>query len=88
MSLKGFLVIENTGMICIMCHQQMDNLNRCQKDGLIHWSVREMQEIFPHSAFEEFMAKYPSQDAYWFAEHYKLYTVDEMMRICRLKAFL
>jgi hypothetical protein len=88
MSLKIFPVIENTGMICIMCHQPMDNLNRCRKDGLIHWSVKEMETIFQNSVFEEFMEKYPGQDAYWFPEHFKLYTVNEMMRICRLKAFL
>jgi hypothetical protein len=75
-------------MICPMCHQPMDNLNRCQKDGLVHWTAKELQKIVPYPMIEEFMEKYPGQDAYWFAEHYKLYTVAEMMRICRLKAFL
>lgn len=74
---------------CPFCHQPPNLLGRCFKDGLTYWSVEELHRIeHPSADRKRFMEQYPNQPAYFFGLHDKYYTVSEMERIIKLKAFL
>jgi hypothetical protein len=63
----------------------MDQLDYCERDGLSYWTVEEIQK---YPQLEEFVLLHPNEGAYYFLEHHKFYTVAEMERLVRLKAFL
>jgi hypothetical protein len=51
--------------------------------------VEELHRIeHPSADRKRFMEQYPNQPAYFFGLHDKYYTVSEMERIIKLKAFL
>ena len=72
---------------CLFCHQPPNSLGRCNNDGLTYWSVEELHRITPQSDERlRFVEQHPNQPAYFFNGKY--YTVSEMERIVKLKAFL
>jgi methionyl-tRNA synthetase len=74
-------------MICPMCKQEMDEWDYCSVCGILHYSIRDMQNPLT-SLSKKFAAQYPCQPAYYFEEHKMYYTLTEMERMARLKAFL
>ena len=68
----------------------MDNRDTCSKCGILYWSVKELEEQkFLYK--ERWGSPWPSsieQPYYYFVEHGKFYTVPDMERLAKLKAFL
>jgi hypothetical protein len=73
-------------LICPMCHGEMRSVvDLCKKCDLMYWDAKEL--LYCHtSAAEQFRAQYPNQNAYCLHKQY--YTVPQMGRILKLKAFL
>jgi hypothetical protein len=86
MPLKGFPVI------CPFCQQAMMWLYYCHKDKITYYSANDLhcfnQIASPDKMIENFVDQHPNEPAYYFREHNKLYTLPEMERIAKLKAFL
>ena len=59
----------------------------CGICGITYWPAEKIQKFQMRSTIE-FISQHPNQAAYYFMEHVKFYTISEMERICRLKAFL
>jgi hypothetical protein len=77
-------------MICPMCQKEMDKRDICLECGILYWSVKELEERkFFYK--EKWGTPWPSsieQPYYYFFKHGKFYTVPEMERLTKLKAFL
>jgi hypothetical protein len=81
--------------ICPMCKQEMDVAGRCMKCDIIHWSLEELEElqskngdIFATEPWSKIHLNPIDQSYYYFFKHGKFYTVPEMERLTKLKAFL
>jgi hypothetical protein len=81
MSLEGFL------MICPFCYQEMDDFDYCEKDRLMYWPVKYVART-SGPGMADFKERHPGQAAYYYYPHSKYYTVPEMERLVKLKAFL
>jgi hypothetical protein len=81
-------------MNCPFCHKPLCTIpdQVCIKDGLTYWTAEELNSgggsRYITRLAVEFVSQYPNQDAFFFWDHDKYYTISEMERIARLKAFL
>jgi hypothetical protein len=80
--------------ICPMCKQEMDAAG-CMKCDIIYWSLEELQElqsyqpgIFATEPWSTIHLTPLDQSYYYFVKHGKFYTVPDMERLAKLKAFL
>lgn len=75
-------------MNCPFCHEPlyMNNDEICFKDKITYWTAEQLTHL--SGLAMEFVSRYPNQDAFFFWDHCKYYTVSEMERIARLKFFL
>jgi|HubBroStandDraft_5_1064220.scaffolds.fasta_scaffold46088_2 hypothetical protein len=78
-------------MICPMCHQETNDYDnsydRCLTCDITYYSIRYMQSPLTYLS-KKFAEQHPNQAGYYFRMHNKYYTLEEMERLCRLKAFL
>lgn len=81
------IVDPSTLNICPMCHQVMQENWLCRKDQLSYWTAEQLKHSMLYN-IKEFLVQHPKEPAYFFLEHHKFYTIQEMMRFARLKAFL
>jgi hypothetical protein len=75
-------------MNCPFCHRVMQYNNFCNIDKLSYWSIEELERAHWDIDVRKFVFQHPNEPAYWFHERHKFYTVPQMERIARLKAFL
>jgi hypothetical protein len=77
-------------MNCPMC-QKVIPTEHCYDCRLTYWTAKEISEFCdenPTDELREFAKKHPGEPSYWFGMTGKYYTLMEMERMARLKAFL
>jgi hypothetical protein len=72
---------------CLFCHQEMVR-GYCQKDKLLYWALEEIVSIERPwgQKLWDFARQHPNQPIYNYRDVF--YTVPQMERIAKLKAFL
>jgi hypothetical protein len=73
-----------------MC-QKVIPTEHCYYCRLTYWTAKGISEFCdenPTDELREFAKQHPGEPGYWFGMTKKYYTLTEMERLCRLKAFL
>jgi hypothetical protein len=77
-------------MNCPFCREHLEKFNDeiCIKDKITYWRAEQLKHLSRTPLAVEFSSRHPNQDAFFFWDHDKYYTISEMERIAKLKAFL
>jgi hypothetical protein len=80
--------------ICPMCQQEMNDWAKCGPCGIIYWPKESVQHQIDRRGVDAAESEWSQislpvdQSYYFFVEHDKFYTIPEMQRLAKLKAFL